>query len=141
MQEYIITVKDRSHKVIIKKIKTDTAIFEVNGEEYEVGIERKFTRHVEPLEVKPTLKPAATAEVAEKIKEGPAGTVQANEIVAPLPGMILKILVRSGQKVNPGDTVMKMEAMKMENAIITDRTGIVKKIFVKEGNAVLENSP
>jgi biotin carboxyl carrier protein len=141
MKEYIITVKDRSHKVVIKKIQTDTAIVEVNGEEYEVGIERKFSRHLEPLSVKPTRRTTTVEEKAEKISERPAGSVGKNEIVAPLPGMILKILVRNGQKLKSGETVIKMEAMKMENEIKTDQDGIVKQIYVKEGDTVLENSP
>jgi biotin carboxyl carrier protein len=141
MKEYIITVKDRSHKVIIKKIQTDTAIVEVNGEEYEVGFERKFSRHLEPLSVKPTLRSTAVKETAENTSERPTSSVSKNEIVAPLPGMILKILVRDGQKVKSGETVIKMEAMKMENEIKADREGIVKQIYVNEGDAVLENSP
>lgn len=57
----------------------------------------------------------------------------------PLPGTILKLLVKEGDKVKKGDTLMVMEAMKMENSIFADKASRVVAIRVKEGDTVLQN--
>ncbi|MEN3043036.1 MAG: biotin/lipoyl-containing protein [Fervidobacterium sp.] len=58
------------------------------------------------------------------------------KIHAPMSGVILKVLVNSGQKVEYGQKVVILEAMKMENDIVADRPGIVKRVLVKEGDTV-----
>lgn len=140
MKEYIITLKNRSHNIVIKRLLSNSALVEVNGIEYEVGIERKIKRQVEPLEVKPTKITDKNPAVATPAKRSGL-TASGNDIIAPLPGLVLKILVREGEAVRSNQTLMKMEAMKMENEIKSDRIAIVKKIMVKEGEAVLENTP
>lgn len=58
------------------------------------------------------------------------------EVKAPMPGMILKLKKNKGDKVNHGDAVMILEAMKMENEIRSVNKGIIKDIYVKEGAKV-----
>lgn len=57
-------------------------------------------------------------------------------VTAPLPGAITKISVKVGDRVSTGDTVLMMEAMKMENSITSEASGIVKAILCKEGDQV-----
>ena len=59
-------------------------------------------------------------------------------IKAPLPGTILEVKVKPGDKVNVGDKILIMEAMKMENNINSDREGTITDIKVKTGDSVLE---
>ena len=61
---------------------------------------------------------------------------KANDIKAPMPGLILSVHVKEGQKVNEGDTLLILEAMKMENTISAPKDGIIKKITTKNGGAV-----
>lgn len=65
--------------------------------------------------------------------DSPAG---ANTVTAPLPGTITQILVKVGQEVKAGDTVVMMEAMKMENCITAEYDGAVKAILVQQGAQV-----
>lgn len=58
------------------------------------------------------------------------------EIKAPMPGLILKINKNVGDKVEMGNTVIILEAMKMENDIKSPASGTIKEIFVNEGKAV-----
>ena len=74
----------------------------------------------------PVAPPAASAPV-------PAG---AETIVAPMPGKIMSIKVRAGQAVKPGDLILTLEAMKMENEIFCGAAGTVKDIRTSEGAAV-----
>ncbi|WP_347921733.1 acetyl-CoA carboxylase biotin carboxyl carrier protein subunit [Pontimicrobium sp. SW4] len=62
-----------------------------------------------------------------------------NEIKAPMPGLILEISVKIGQEVKEDDTLLILEAMKMENIITSPRDGIIKNISVTKGNAVDKN--
>jgi len=62
-----------------------------------------------------------------------------NDIKAPMPGMVLKILVEAGQEVQEGDTVLVLEAMKMENNIKAPATKIVKEVLCEASKAVEKN--
>ncbi|NLP58068.1 acetyl-CoA carboxylase biotin carboxyl carrier protein subunit [Lutibacter sp. B1] len=61
---------------------------------------------------------------------------KSGDIKAPMPGLILNINVKEGQKVKEGDTLLVLEAMKMENAISAQVDGVVKSIEVKKGCSV-----
>ena len=61
---------------------------------------------------------------------------KSGNIKAPMPGLILNINVKEGQKVKEGDTLLVLEAMKMENAISAENDGTIKSVNVKTGNTV-----
>lgn len=62
-----------------------------------------------------------------------------NDIKAPMPGMVLNILVSEGQEIKKGDALLVLEAMKMENVLKSPTDGVVKKIAVSKGVAVEKN--
>lgn len=72
------------------------------------------------------------AAVSKEIIDG------ATPVKAPMPGTILSINVKVGDKVEKGDTVIILEAMKMENEIATEISGTVKAINVAKGTAVVQ---
>lgn len=87
-------------------------------------------------------KPAAAPRTAsgEKVIAKPAASVGANAIKAPLPGVVLSIPVKVGDTVSAADTVLVLEAMKMENAIHAGSDGKVASISVNPGDSVLEGA-
>jgi len=64
---------------------------------------------------------------------------KANLLKAPMPGLVLKVLVTEGQAVKKGDGLLILEAMKMENIIKAATDGMVKKIHIEEKNIVDKN--
>ncbi len=68
------------------------------------------------------------------IKKG-AGT-QLKEIKAPMPGLIIDVMVKEGQEVVEGDALLILEAMKMENVIKSPVTGTITKVFIEKGQGV-----
>ncbi len=66
-------------------------------------------------------------------------TKKVNDIKAPMPGLILDINIKVGQEVKENDTLLILEAMKMENVLTSPRDGVVKSIMVKKGDAVEKN--
>ncbi|MNR65826.1 2-oxoglutarate carboxylase large subunit [compost metagenome] len=61
------------------------------------------------------------------------------EIKAPMPGLVLNVMVQEGQEVGKGDNLLVLEAMKMENIIKSPDSGIVKKILITKGDKVEKN--
>ncbi|MGB3606166.1 acetyl-CoA carboxylase biotin carboxyl carrier protein subunit [Psychroserpens sp.] len=62
-----------------------------------------------------------------------------SDIKAPMPGLILEISVKVGQEVKENDTLLILEAMKMENVLTSPRDGIIKSVSVGKGDAVDKN--
>jgi biotin carboxyl carrier protein len=58
------------------------------------------------------------------------------EIVAPMPGKVVRVLVAAGEKVEAGQGLMVVEAMKMQNEVRSPKSGVVEKLMVREGQAV-----
>ena len=110
---------------------------EVNGTPYKVEMEQT----VAPVAVSTPRPSAAPRTVSgEKVIAKPTTTGGAGAIKAPLPGVVLDIKVNVGDAVNAGDTVVILEAMKMENNINADKSGVVKSISVNKGDSVLEGA-
>lgn len=64
------------------------------------------------------------------------GSKNIDSITAPMPGLILDILVEEDQEVREEDQLLILEAMKMENIITSPRNGVIKNISVSKGDAV-----
>ncbi len=64
---------------------------------------------------------------------------EANQITAPMPGLILEVMVSEGQEVEEGQPLLVLEAMKMENVIKSTGTGSIKSIAVEQGQNVEKN--
>ena len=81
------------------------------------------------------IQPVASAQTSPVPASAPA-QASGEDVPSPLAGNIFKVLVSSGQQVNEGDTVMILEAMKMETEISAPKSGVVGSINVKEGDSV-----
>jgi len=105
----------------------------VNGNVYEVTVEEGQAGAVAAM---PAAKPVVAAPKKEAPKAAPAGAQGGIQVVAPMPGKILGVKVQNGQKVEKGQVVMILEAMKMENEIVAPEAGTVASINVNEGASV-----
>ena len=145
MKKYELTIKGKKFDVEVKDFGGATAKVAVNGNEYDVDITYKGGEVVAftPSAPRPAAPraAAAAAHVAAAPAAAPAGDVSGNNVVAPMPGLIMKVLVKVGDTVTAGQKVMTMEAMKMENDINTGTAGTVKAVLVKEGDNVKEHQP
>ena len=74
-------------------------------------------------------------------QEEAAAPITGKTVKAPMPGSILRFMVKPGDVVTKGQTVVILEAMKMENSIATDYAGTVKRLLVKEGSSVAADAP
>jgi biotin carboxyl carrier protein len=131
MKTYKFTISGNRYTVSIKSFEDNIAEIEVNGTPYTVEMEQEIKTTKTPKLIRPE-KPAQKAPV--EIQKGSG----LSKITAPLPGTIFKIIVKECDDVKKGDTVLVMEAMKMENNILAEKEGNVKKILVQEGDSVLQ---
>ena len=120
----------------------------LNNRVYEVEVEQGEAMLVDEYELKAPAAaapaaPAAAAPAAAAPAAAPAGgALAAGEVVkSPMPGNILKILVSQGQQVKEGETLIILEAMKMENEIVATRAGSVAQIAVSKGQVVETDTP
>ena len=75
-------------------------------------------------------------EKASELLEKKSAAHHKTEVRAPMPGMILKIKKNAGEIISQGETIIILEAMKMENDLRAPNSGLIKNILVKEGAAV-----
>ena len=102
-----------------------TTTVEVNGKRFEV---RAWVPESGGVATSGRRAPRASAAASNAVATG--------DVIAPMQGTIVKILVEVGQEVKPGDAVVVLEAMKMENQLQADKAGTVKAINVQAGDKV-----
>ena len=136
MKEYKYKINGNNYTVAVGDVDGTQVFVEVNGTPYKVELPEK---EVSKVKVAGAPRPAAAPRKAdgEKVvqKAAPAST-GGHQIKAPLPGTVLSIPVKVGDTVKAADTVLVLEAMKMENAIHAGRDGKVASINVNVGDAV-----
>ena len=118
MKEFKYTIDGKVYNVEIDNVDEDQCLAQVkvNGESFEVGMEKP----AEPEKKKVELGKPVAADAADEPTAAPVGNT-ANAIKAPLPGTITAINVKVGDKVNAGDALLVLEAMKMANNIEAER--------------------
>ena len=150
MAKYQYTVKGVDYEVEIQDIEGNIANVTVNGIPFEVEMkqpvkagkqkvklsEERRAEGSEERRVKSEESNSSSASVASTSSAPTAGA--GKPVVAPLPGTINEIKVKVGDKVNAGDTVVILEAMKMQNNIEAETSGTITSINVNKGDAVME---
>lgn len=139
--KYTIEINGNLHKVEVEE-KGSGYIVTVDGVTYEATIkeERKAYRSEKKEPVIPSVPvtPSVPSQPpsSQKTPGPPSSQKTPGAVTAPMPGMVLKVHVGAGDTVTIGTLLLTLEAMKMENEISSHVSGIVKNIFVKEGQSV-----
>lgn len=140
MRRYQLTIAGKSFEVEIQSVAGGQARVLVNGRPFEVS----FRTQAEGPRVSPPGSPASPAPSLPRPAPPkpsppppPSGEAAARggpgAVTAPMPGVILDVLVKVGDQVQAGDTVVKLEAMKMENDIKTPIAGVVAEVLTNKG--------
>lgn len=147
MKQYKYKVNGAQYDVTIDSIVGNIAKVEVNGIPFEVEmqgsslVEEDLPTQVADEAAAPAAPAAAPAAVEAAPAAPAAGARGAGAPVkAPLPGVVAKILVSVGQAVKKGETVLVLEAMKMENNITAEADGKITGICVAAGDSVMEGT-
>ena len=137
MKEYKYKINGNNYTVAVGDIDENVAQVEVNGVPYKVVLDTPKT-----ITKVASVKAAAAPRTAsgEKIISSKPVSGGVNNIVAPLPGTVISVAVKPGDVVKASDTVVLLEAMKMENSIRAGRDGKVASVNVNPGDSVLEGA-
>ena len=120
------------------KVTLNNRVYEVEVEMGQAMLIDEYDAVAPAAPAAPTAAPAAPAAPAAV----PAAALASGEVVkAPMPGNILKINVAPGQKVEEGDVLIVLEAMKMENEIVAAKSGTVAQVAVSKGAVVETGAP
>ena len=145
MKEFAFKINGAEYKCAVEDIAAGKTKVTVNGKVYEVETEAPAVKAA-PVAAKPAAAPApapaapkAEAPKAEAPKPAAAPAAGGIQVKSPLPGSVIKVLVSEGQAVKKGDTLMTLESMKMENAIMAEADGTVKQIAVTPGQNVMQD--
>ncbi len=151
MKKYQYKVKGVDYEVEIAQVEGKIARVNVNGIPFEIEMQKPINAAKHPAlasaraqspVVAPVAAPAApAAKPAPQPAAQPAAPAGAGyALKAPLPGTIIDVKVQVGQQVNVGDTVLVLEAMKMQNNIESEYAGQVTSVLVKQGDTVMEGA-
>lgn len=139
MKQYKFVINGNEYEVSIQDVDDHVVDVEVNGTHYKVEVDKQITPQKTPKLVRSVSVPST--EIYEKQDEKKINLASVVKgaganVVAPLPGVVLDILVREGDNVRIGQRLLVLEAMKMENNIDSDKEGVVSSIKVHRGDSV-----
>lgn len=136
MKNYKLKINGTDYNVDINEVEGQEIKLNVNGTSYVVTVDQEIKQQQR--------KPVAPV-TTSRVSPAPSGNVQkgnapvaGSKVQTPLPGTILDVYVNVGDQVKSGQTVVLLEAMKMENNIEADCDGTVKEVKVRKGDSVLE---
>lgn len=116
-----IILNDKSYQIVLEKREGSTLTIRVNGKKMVVETRDKMTLLLESMGLQST------------------SEVKVNHVKAPMPGLVIRVLVEAGQEVKKGDALLVLEAMKMENMIKSPSDAVVSSIDVDLSQAVEKN--
>ena len=133
MKSFKYTINGNVYKVHINSVVDDIAEVEVNGTPYNVKMEKPAKKQMVTLK-RPAQAPTTAS--GEPVVTRPAASTTQGAVKTPLPGVILQIKCNVGDTVKRGQTLLILEAMKMENEIVAPQDGTVASINVNKGDSV-----
>lgn len=138
------SVNGKSGEWDIQKIKSNLFNILFEGKSFEAEL-LKMDPENKTVHVKINNKPIELKvedeydQLLHKLGMDKALTKKVNELKAPMPGLVLRILAEEGQAIKQGDSLLVLEAMKMENVLKSMGDGVIKQLKVKAGDKVEKN--
>ena len=131
MKKYNMKINGQNYEARIVEFNDAVAKITVNGIDFDVEFENDDSKTPQIIQVERTVPLPIVPEV-KKTKSSES------EVKAPIPGVVVTLKKNEGDKVEAGEILLTLEAMKMESEIVAPISGVVEKIFVKERSPVQE---
>ena len=140
MKVFKYKINGSPYRVVVQSSDQESVELEVNGTPYVVEIEQKKKGPISSIQRQVSPSSSQTVEATKPKVTRTAVAADSIAVYSPLPGIVLDIKVKVGDTVKKGDPIIVLEAMKMENNIPALNDGIVSKVSVEKGAAVLEGA-
>jgi biotin carboxyl carrier protein len=131
MKNFTFKINENNYGVKIVSHEDNIIDLEVNGTSYSVQLKEETKKTKTPTLIR---KPASRG--VEPVKVNPSSSK--TKIVAPIPGVVLSLNIKVGDVIKENDQLLVLEAMKMENSIVSEKAGVVTAIKVQVGQQVLQ---
>lgn len=118
---YAFDWKDKRFHCELVSHDQNKAVIKVNGVEYKYSLESIFSY------------------IRRGMINNDENKIDANNILAPMPGKIVDIFLSDGDLVNEGEPILTLEAMKMQNEITATCNGVIRKIRIQKGQSVMKD--
>ena len=140
MKNFKFKINGSEYTVDINEVEGQEITLDVNGTPYKVTVDKELKQKqvVMTTRTAPRVSAAPGGTVQKAAAPAPATATKGSKVTTPLPGTILDVFVNVGDTVKAGQTVVLLEAMKMENNIEADVDGTVAEVKVRKGDSVLE---
>ena len=141
-KDNLLLINGKEQQYSINKIEKNHFLLEVDHKNYNLYVVSRDENYLElsingyslNVNVKDHI-----AQILEQLGMDMDLTEEINELIAPMPGAIIDVAVKEGDEVKTGDTLLILEAMKMENIIKSPTDGTIQKLHVEKGNNVEKN--
>lgn len=144
MAKYQYTIQGVDYDVEINEVEGSLAKVNVNGIDFDVELKQPISvgKQIKKVKVeKPVAAPVTAAAPGAAPAPAPVEAGSGAKVLAPLPGTVTEVCVKVGDAVAMGDTVVILEAMKMQNNIEAENAGTVTSVLVSKGDTVMEGAP
>lgn len=138
MKHMTMKIKDKEYEIEILGLEDNLARVRVNGQVYEVEVDKQLRTTKTPTLVRPPVVPSTETTPSTARTASPSAPKGTGTLKSPLPGKVLDVFVKPGDHVRIGQTIVCLEAMKMENNINADHEGVITQVNVQKGDTVLE---
>ena len=143
MAKYEYKVQGVDYEVDIEEVEGTLAKVTVNGKKFDVELKTPISvgkQISKPATVKPVAAPVQGTVAKTKEKPAPVQAGEGTKVLSPLPGTITSVNVKVGDAVAAGDSVVVLEAMKMQNSIEAETSGTITSVMVNVGDSVMEGA-
>jgi len=144
MKNFKFKINGTDYTVDINEVEGQEIKLDVNGTPYVVTVDKEIRQQKTRTTIVSSVAAPRVATAQGEVQRSAAPSTQGgaaaagNKVASPLPGTVLDVFVNVGDQVKSGQTVVLLEAMKMENNIEADCDGTVKAVNVRKGDSVLE---
>jgi glutaconyl-CoA decarboxylase len=135
MKKFNVTVNGKSYAVEVEEVGAAQGSFTYTPVQPATAVQAPAAAP------QPSPAPQAAPAVAAPAPKASVGEVSGELLTAPMPGTILDIKVTEGQTVKAGELILILEAMKMENEIVSPKDGVVNKIHTSKSSTVSTGEP
>lgn len=134
--KYKITVNEKTYEVEIENINARPVIAHVDGDRFEIMPGDVNQAETKKEASRPAEKKSFNPNPSKTASPAPNPAISGNNLTAPLPGTIVDVFVKVGDKVEAGQVVLIIEAMKMKNSIRSVFSGTISEVLVSAGQSV-----
>lgn len=141
MRNYKFTINGNNYDIVVNSIENNQAQIELNGTPITVDLNQEVKITKTPILTRKEIVNKEGDKREKFIPVNQDAKPSAKTIKSPLPGNVVKVLVKEGDVFKTDDVIMVLESMKMENNILAERSGTIVKVHINAGQSILQDAP